>query len=155
MDARLRSLQHSIKLADADTIEVNRFENGSIRWILWFGFGLISYFLFQAWWHQDVMWDNIRLWLQPRRVWLESYNLNIERGWLLPSEKSFDEYQKEISEYFIHKYRWISGMNFVLLWLFTLYLAFFINLRPVRFNRKLGIAYTYNWAGFFITKTSA
>ena len=157
-DYRLTRLHPSIRKVDADTIEVARFENGSLRWVLWFTFVLMLFFFLRSWWQQDVLWDNVRIWLDSERFWYESYQNHLKPTYSSIRGMSFEEFRDMMLNadndpdlQNLHKYRWISGMNYILVVVFSFYLAFLINLRPVRFNRKYGVAYTYNFWGFFIS----
>ena len=150
-DYYLTRLRSSIRKVDENTIEVARFENGSLRWVLWFTFGLMLFFFLRSWWQQDELWENVRMWLDSDRVWYEDYQKKLARGSSSVVGVSFEDFKRKMLSLPYHKYTWIAGMNYVLTVVFTFYLAFLINLRPVRFNRKYGVAYTYNFWGFFIS----
>ena len=158
-DYYLTRLRPSIRKVDEDTIEVERFENGSIRWVLWLCFAIMIFLFIKSWWDQDRAWESVRLWLDSEQFWYEDYISKKQDGWPSVRGITAEEHRWDMLNFDndtvgnsnIHRYRWIGGMNFVLLVVFSFYLAFLIRLRPVRFNRKYGVAYTYNWWGFFIT----
>ncbi|KIC36988.1 hypothetical protein [Leisingera sp. ANG-M7] len=145
----LPGLRYSLRVVDDDTLEVTRMDNGIIRAIMWGMFWLTAYFVAQSWWEQNLLWGNIQIWLNSEQYFREQYDYWVETGGMKGT--SFSEFYSGMMEG--HGSRWIGGLIFLSLPTFFFYCAFiWPRYRPLRFNRKHRIAYTWSWGRFFLTK---
>jgi len=144
----LPGLRYSLRMVDADTLEVTRMDNGIIRAIMWGMFWLTTYFVVQSWWEQNLLWWWVQMLVFPAETLKGSYDQLRE---LNPSNYPMAELPEYISET-LGRYshvRWY-GLIFLALPTFFFYCAFvWPRYRPLRFNRKHRIAYTWSWGRFF------
>ncbi|KIC36987.1 hypothetical protein RA26_11840 [Leisingera sp. ANG-M7] len=146
----LPGLRYSLRMVDEDTLEVTRMDNGIIRAIMWLMFWLTAYFVVQSWWEQNPLWDDVRFLFDSEGLLRAQYDRALERGLLRPP---FDQWYAGMME--MHGSRWIGGLIFLALPTFFFSCALvWPRYRPLRFNRKHGIAYTWSWGRFFLTKIS-
>jgi hypothetical protein len=145
-------LSRSIRQIDQDTIEVVRFDNGWHRLIVWLLFAITFYFgIVQAYWEDNNIWGDISIFLNSENYFHEQYLRWIERGSTKESLGTFTEFYQGMMQG--HGHRWKEGLFFISLpSLSLLFCLFWPRYRPIRFNRKHRIAYTWVWGRFYLTR---
>ncbi len=145
----LPALQYSLRMVDEDTLEVQRFHNGWLRLGAWFCFFLMMFFVVLSWWEQNNLWWRVQILLDAQSTFEKSF----EHAQELSPTVFPDSYRKEYISENMERYgnRWIGGAIFVALPTFFFIAAcIWPRYRPIRFNRTLGIAYTWSWGRFFL-----
>lgn len=156
----LTGLSRSIQRIDQDTIEIVRFDNGWHRLVVWLLFAMTFFFgIVEAYWEDNSIWGDIEMLINPEQSIIRQYykdypedvieyRNSIGRGSSIPS---LDEYVSGMMQG--HGHRWKEGLFFVSLPTLTLsFCLFWPRYRPIRFNRKHRIAYTWAWGRFYLTR---
>ncbi|MCE8470841.1 hypothetical protein LZ189_17650, partial [Rhodovulum sulfidophilum] len=142
-DLNLPALRYSLRMVDEDTLEVQRFDNGWLRLGAWFCFFLLMYFVVLSWWEQSILWDNIQIWLNPEAYFRKQYDFWVQQDGGTRFTGTFSTWYQDMME--MHSDRGIGGAIFLALPTFFFIAAcIWPRYRPIRFNRKLGIAYTWS-----------
>ncbi|MCE8439350.1 hypothetical protein [Rhodovulum sulfidophilum] len=151
-DLNLPALRYSLRMVDEDTLEVQRFDNGWLRLGAWFCFFLLMYFVVLSWWEQSILWDNIQIWLNPEAYFRKQYDFWVQQDGGTRFTGTFSTWYQDMME--MHSDRGIGGAIFLALPTFFFIAAcIWPRYRPIRFNRKLGIAYTWSWRRFFLSRS--
>lgn len=146
----LPGLRYSLRMVDEDTLEVARIDNGIIRAIMWFAFWLTAFFVFRSWWEQDVLWDNVRIWLDSKQFFRETLDAFVKRNPALYGDEKFEDFYARMMR--LHGGYWIGGMIYLALPSFFFYCAaVWPRYRPVRFDRRHRVAYAWSWGRFFMS----
>ncbi|PTW46519.1 hypothetical protein [Rhodovulum kholense] len=151
-DLNLPALRYSLRMVDEGTLEVQRFDNGWLRLGAWFCFFLLMYFVVLSWCEQNILWDNIQIWLNSEAYFRAALERLVKRSPEVYGNEDFTSFYKRMME--MHGDRWIGGAIFLALPCFFFIAAcIWPRYRPIRFNRKLGIACTWSWGRFFLSRS--
>ncbi|NHM21137.1 hypothetical protein [Tritonibacter mobilis] len=147
----LPALQYSLRMVDEDTLEVQRFNNGWYRLWFWFCFFLMMFFVVMSWRDQDNLWGNIQIWLNSEAYFRGTLERLTMRSPEVYGTEDFGEFYARMMD--LHGGRWIKGAIYLALPTFFFIAAcIWPRHRPIRFNRTLGIAYTWSWGRFFLSR---